>query len=124
MAATPDEDWFGQIAEALLQTIQMNETAAYLSRGRAFATMSTEEVRRRWIVAFKHWATSISGPNEAREMDDLNAELRLRGVEPPLEAVLPELVSLRERIGVIGPDSPGVREMIQGFIDSINKPDA
>lgn len=36
----------------------MDETGGYLSRGQAFASMSTDEVRGRWVVAFKDRAAT------------------------------------------------------------------
>jgi hypothetical protein len=46
-----------------------------------------------WIIAVRSWLARKDRANE-RDMDDLAAELRLRGLEPPYDAVEQELADL------------------------------
>jgi hypothetical protein len=73
-------------ANAFLAHIAMEETRDYLERGRHFSGLSTEELKRSWTDAFKLWCAHRTAESQ-REFDDLAAELRLRGEEPPYETV-------------------------------------
>ena len=61
---------------------------------REFITLLVFEVRqltKDWITAVRSWLAHKDRKKE-RMMDDLSAELRLRGLEPPYLAVEQELV--------------------------------
>ncbi|HMC11684.1 MAG TPA: hypothetical protein VKH44_10355, partial [Pirellulaceae bacterium] len=62
----------------------------YLSRGRRFIILDVPQLSKSWIVAVRNW---LARKDQAAEvtMDDLTAELRLRGLEPPYEAIKHEL---------------------------------
>jgi hypothetical protein len=56
---------------------QMESTARYLTSGRRFASLETEEIKKRWTQAARTFLISYDGINP-REMDDLGSELGLR----------------------------------------------
>src|SRR5262249_51173637 len=58
----------------------------YLARGRRFAELDIGRLNKDWIIAVRSWLANKDRTKE-RMMDDLAAELRLRGVEPPYPAV-------------------------------------
>ena len=107
------------MANAMLEDALMKETAAYLSRGRRHSTKSDDDVKRGWTAAFKGWRVAASSPDAQREMDDLAAELRLRRLEPPYDAVEAEMEAMRQEIERAGPDDPGIKETIDKFLDSL-----
>ena len=109
------------LVEALLESELMEQTAAYLSRGRPYSTERAEDVETGWTAAFKR-SFATRSPEAQREVDDLAAELRLRGLEPPYDSVQPELDAAREQISEAGPNDPGVRERVREFFDSMKKP--
>ena len=108
--------------DAFLQSEMMEDTAAYLSRGRPYSTISPEEANRRWTAAVVAWFEERH-PGRQREMDDLAAELRLRGLAPPYDAVRSTFDAMRAEIARDGPDNPGVRERIRKFMEARDKPD-
>jgi hypothetical protein len=63
----------------------------YLARGRRFAKLDIGRLNNDWIIAVRSWLAHKHRTKE-RMMDDLAAELRLRGLEPPYGAVEQELV--------------------------------
>ena len=66
-------DWLSAIAESDL----MNETSAYLSRGRRFEELTEEVLKRKWIEAFRGWL--IGGDESAKLVDsDLLAEMTFK----------------------------------------------
>jgi hypothetical protein len=65
----------------------MNETADYMRRGRRFLSLPLSELDDRWILAFRD-AISNGMVDRIVDMDDFAAELRLRGIDPPLTALL------------------------------------
>jgi hypothetical protein len=69
-----------------LGLVQMDETSDYVARGRAFKGREDAEVIDLWVAAFeKLFATRTA---EAMLMvDDLQAELRLRKIEPPADRI-------------------------------------
>jgi hypothetical protein len=62
----------------------------YLARGRRFAKLDVGRLNKDWIIAVRSWLAHKHGTKE-RIMDDLAAELRLRGLELPYGAVEQEL---------------------------------
>jgi hypothetical protein len=68
------------VVNAFLQHKSLEQTQDYLVRGRRFAKLDVAQMSEDWILAHKNRT------NE-RMMDDLAAELRLRGLEPPYGAV-------------------------------------
>jgi hypothetical protein len=62
----------------------------YLARGRRFAKLDVERLNKDWIIAVRSWLAHKHRIKE-RMMDDLAAELRLRGLEPPYGAVEQQL---------------------------------
>jgi hypothetical protein len=97
MADDAGDDHANAMVDAFLQHTQMEETQQYLSRGRQFATTSEVELKLRWAEAFRRWFKAHS-PGHVRKLDDLSAELRLRGLEPPEDSVKDELSMMREEI--------------------------
>ena len=78
------------IVNAFLQHKRMEQMQAYLARGRRFAKLGVERLNEDWVIAVSSWLAHKHRTKE-RLMDDLAAELRLRGLEPPYGAVEQEL---------------------------------
>src|SRR5262245_23185702 len=79
------------IVNAFLKHRGMDQRQDYLARGRRFATLDVGQLTEGWIIAVRDWLADKDRPTE-RMMDDLAAELRLRGLEPPYGVVEQELV--------------------------------
>jgi len=62
----------------------------YLARGRRFTKLDVAQLNADWIIAVRSWLAHKDRTNE-QMMDDLAAELRLRGIEPRYGAVKQEL---------------------------------
>ena len=80
------------IVTAFLQNQSLEQTQDYLARGRRFAKLDVGQLNEDWIIAVRSW---LARKDRARErmMDDLTAELQLRGSEPPYDAVKKELAA-------------------------------
>src|SRR2546423_15238275 len=79
-------------AEEYLQHALMNETKGYFDRGRRFANVDVAQLKAKWVVIFKAYFADHNR-QQGLEMDDLAAELRLRGRDPPFEAAQAEMNS-------------------------------
>jgi hypothetical protein len=124
MADDAGDDRANAMAEAFLQHRLMEETQQYLSRGRRFEATPDEELRLYWTEAFRKWFQTRS-PGHVREPDDLSAELRLRGQDPPYDSVKAELSRMREEIRDYESDSDWQEEIakrIAEFRETMNKP--
>jgi hypothetical protein len=77
---------------ALLQRRNMDQRRSYLARGRRFIVLQVGQLSKSWITAVKNWLARKDRASEIT-MDDLTAELRLRGLEPPYDAVKQELAT-------------------------------
>ena len=110
------------IVDALLETDQMESTARYLTSGRRFAGLETEEIKKRWTQAARTFLISYGGVNP-REMDDLGSELGLRTVALPCENVSDEAAAVVRRIK--HDDDPEtrarIRDRIRSFRDDLEK---
>jgi hypothetical protein len=78
------------IVNAFLQHKSLEQMQDYLARGRRFAKLDVGQLNEGWIIAVRNWLAHEDRTNE-RMMDDLAAELRLRGLEPRYGAVKQEL---------------------------------
>jgi hypothetical protein len=74
------------IVDAWLTNQQLQRLQDYLKRGRPFASAPLEELRPRSVALMRQWSKSIRGFDH-RERDDIEAEMQLRKVEPPLDLV-------------------------------------
>ena len=77
---------------AFLQRRSIAQRRDYLARGRCFATLDVRQLSESWITAVRNWLARKDRATELM-MDDLTAELRLRGLEPPYDAVKQELAT-------------------------------
>jgi hypothetical protein len=92
MAGKPRGDRAVALIDQFLQHRKMEQTQDYLSRGRRFAGLDSERLNQDWVDAVRGWLACKDRSGE-RTMDDLAAELELRGSEPPYEAVKQELAA-------------------------------
>jgi hypothetical protein len=108
------------LATAFLQSELMDETADYLARGRHLEQLSPDQLNDAWERAFRTW---FSQRDDHREMNDCDAELRLRSVEPPYERVESELREMHAEAVKLGQAaSPEIRARIAKFMDSKDNP--
>ena len=77
---------------SFLQRRSLEQRRSYLARGRRFLVLDVGQLSKSWITAFKNWLARKDRASEIT-MDDLTAELRLRGLEPPYDAVKQELAT-------------------------------
>jgi hypothetical protein len=84
------------MVKAFLQYKVTEQMQDYLTRGRRFAKVDDAQLNKDWIIAVRSW---LAHKRRAKEqiMDDLAAELRLRGLEPPYGAVEQELADRSAR---------------------------
>jgi hypothetical protein len=73
-----------------LQRRTLEQNRKYLTRGRRFVVLDVGQLGKSWIAAVRNWLARKDRAAEVT-MDDLTAELRLRGLEPPYEAIRHEL---------------------------------
>jgi hypothetical protein len=69
-----------------LQRRSLEQRRKYLARGRRFVVLDVGQLGKSWIAAVRNWLARKDRAAEVT-MDDLTAELRLRGLEPPYEAI-------------------------------------
>lgn len=96
-------DGTDELVEALIADGEMQEMKAYLEEGRAYASMTDQALNQRWVAAL----TAVAFGDDVRlaELCDLGAELRLRGLPPPEQRVLPEaMAALHRRISDSTPE--------------------
>jgi hypothetical protein len=82
---------------AHLENKRIEGAAEYARRGRPLAAMSDEDLHRDWLIAFKAWAASERDGKkyDHRAQEDMEAEMYLRGNDPPLNLVKEEITTLR-----------------------------
>jgi hypothetical protein len=92
-----DETNGDDLARAVAESMEMDETADYLRRGRRFAALPDQDAKKAWAKAFKAWIEETSSPERQKLAADLAAELRLRLIAPPTELV-PEMRTIGARL--------------------------
>lgn len=79
---------------AWLANKKFEELESYLNRGRQLANTPLEELRTRWIAEMRAWAKVFRGFDHSAH-EDIEAEMKLREVEPPFDLVRQELNAVR-----------------------------
>ena len=96
-----------------LQRRSLEQRRKYLARGRRFVVLDLEQLGKSWIAAVRNWLARKDRAAEVT-MDDLSAELRLRGLEPPYEAIKHELA-----VCFAGVDEVAQKKLVQEFARQI-----
>jgi hypothetical protein len=99
-----------------LQRRNMEQRRKYLTRGRRFVVLDAGQLGKSWIAAVRNWLARKDRAAEVT-MDDLTAELRLRGLEPPYEAIKHELA-----LRFTGIDEVAQRKLVREFARQIGMP--
>jgi hypothetical protein len=110
-----------ELADEFMQHALMEETKEYLQRGRQHVSLQLAELNDRWVTAFRDWFNHKEQEHGNQErviaIDDLSAELRLRGLEPPYASVPDEVAAMHAEMVQLGPDSASdsLRSKIRDF---------
>lgn len=99
-----------------LQRRNIEQRRKYLARGRRFVVLDAGQLGKSWIAAVRNWLARKDRAAEVT-MDDLTAELRLRGLEPPYEAIKHELA-----LRFAGIDEVAQRKLVREFARQIGMP--
>ncbi len=70
----------------------------YLARGRRFGMLDPQRLGQAWTDAVRSWLAHKESAAE-QLMDDLTAELRLRGIEPPYQEIEADLAARWQQTG-------------------------
>lgn len=95
-------DHSDDIARAAIADDEMQDTRSYLVRGRAFASLSVEDLNQMWAAAFT--AIALGDDAKLTEYSDLAAELRLRSLPLPEHLVQGAMPALQKRISESTPE--------------------
>ena len=90
MAYNPRDRHVEAIIDAFLQNRSTEQSQDYVARGRRFSGFDVKQLNQDWIMATRSWLARKAQTIE-QTMDDLASELRLRGLQPPYDAVKREL---------------------------------
>ena len=99
-----------------LQRRNIEQRRKYLARGRRFVVLDAGQLGKSWVAAVRNWLARKDRAAEVT-MDDLTAELRLRGLEPPYEAIKHELA-----LRFTGIDEVAQRKLVREFARQIGMP--
>jgi hypothetical protein len=96
-----------------LQRRSLEQRRKYLARGRRFVVLDVGQLGKSWIAAVRNWLARKDRAAEVT-MDDLTAELGLRGLEPPYEAIKHELA-----LRFAGIDEVAQKKLVREFARQI-----
>jgi hypothetical protein len=102
------------LVDAWLANQRLERLEGYIKRGRPLANISLEELRARWIAAMRAWVSSLS-EFDHEEREDIEAEMKLRKIEPPYDLVRDHLNAIRsaaEKVGAEILNDPERRDAI------------
>jgi hypothetical protein len=99
-----------------LQRRKIEQRRKYLARGRRFVVLDAGQLGKSWIAAVRNWLARKDRAAEVT-MDDLTAELRMRGLEPPYEAIKHELALRFTGIG-----EAAQKKLVREFARQIGMP--
>jgi hypothetical protein len=83
---------------AHLENKRIERASEYARRGRLLELVPDEDLKRDWLLAFTAWAAKERQglKFDLRSLGDMEAEMCLRGYDPPLELAQEEIKILRE----------------------------
>jgi hypothetical protein len=84
------------IVDVWLANQQLERLEEYLKCGRPLASASIEELKARWVTLTENWAKSPRGVDH-REREDIEAEMQVRKVSPPVELAKDAIQTLRRK---------------------------
>jgi hypothetical protein len=84
-----------ELTLVFLESRRIDEAAGYVRRGRHMELIDTDTLKARWVTGFKEWAVKLND-YDRRPLTDIEAELYLRGTDPPLDAVKADYEVLRK----------------------------
>lgn len=87
----------------------LEQIADYVDRGRGVAGRDYAELRRHWIRQMTRWSNKSADAEDHKLREDIQAEMRIRGFQPPFEAVKDDLARLAA--------------MSKAFVDSLSPQD-
>jgi hypothetical protein len=64
---------------------RMAKVRKYLYEGRRFETLSVGDLRSEWISAFDRCSVGPIAPESRKLVDDLQAEMEVRKIDPPFD---------------------------------------
>jgi hypothetical protein len=76
----------------------MQRAEDYLARGRIHEGKDTAALKAQWVEAFRRFVANLGDPGLARAHEDIQAELRLRGEEPPFAEVEKETEAFFDQV--------------------------
>jgi len=74
---------------AYFESQRLDRLQDYMQRGRPLADLTDDHLNQRWVAEFRHWMKNFGTRVDHRTREDIEAELQLRGHEPPF-ALVPE----------------------------------
>jgi hypothetical protein len=104
-----DTDEQCQLIRSWIERQVLKQIADYLARGRALAGRDYAMLRRHWIRQMSLWSTKAANAEDHKLREDIQAEMRVRGFQPPYDVVKDDLV----RLAAIS----------KAFVDSLNPQD-
>jgi hypothetical protein len=108
------------VARAILADSEMQDTEAYLARGRAFALLPIDDLNKKYAAAFTAVAFGDDAP--MIEWSDLAAELRLRRLPIPEHLVAGAMAALQKRVADPTPEHfEAVRKHVGRLREKWNK---
>ena len=104
-----------KLVEAMNKSMEMDERADYLRRGRRLAHMSVDELVTRWSSAFNA-CVEMPEPKLLKFLGDSNAELALRGICPDVPLVEGAISKLQKEFEVnLAKNPEGTPELRASF---------
>ncbi len=88
-AKVPPKKKPDEITAAFEAHCAMENTARYLNRGRRFADLGEPALIAEWLAAFRDSSLDLR-QERAHDLDDVSAELSLRGIPCPEDQISPD----------------------------------
>jgi hypothetical protein len=79
-----------KITAAFQAHCEMENAARYLNSGRRFAGLGKKALIAEWLAAFRDSSLELR-QDRARDLDDVGAELSLRGIPSPAHLIPPDV---------------------------------
>jgi hypothetical protein len=86
---------------AMMANTKMEGQQSYLARGRTLQTDRKEILISKWLAQINAWADNAPG-FEPQLMDDIEAELNLRGIDAPVEQARDAAEKIRAKARAVG----------------------
>lgn len=113
------DELLASIQKSAMDESTMDEMQSYVERGRRFQNTELEALKQNWATSLSRWFADPENRAAHLDADDSEAELRLRGLEPPDHLVDADAKEMARARIIQAAEDPAALERLQSALKRV-----